>query len=69
MKKLLLSAYNIEFRCLVTVGRSFIYNKNRSGPKIEPWGTPVVIFSLSDYLNFYIVQIAVNQLSNFFYPC
>ena len=28
------------------LGRSFIYIKNRSGPKTEPWGTPcfVVLF-------------------------
>ena len=24
-------------------GRSFIYNKNSRGPRVEPWGTPQVI--------------------------
>ena len=25
---------------LTACGMSFIYKKNRSGPKIDPWGTP-----------------------------
>ncbi len=27
-------------QCWRTVGRSFMYRENRSGPRIEPWGTP-----------------------------
>ena len=30
----------------LTDGKSLIYIKNSRGPKIEPWGTPVYIFSV-----------------------
>ena len=35
-------------KILLTVGKLLIYMyiKNRSGPKTEPWGTPVVMGSL-----------------------
>jgi hypothetical protein len=29
-----------EFDRSETLQRSLIYNKNKSGPRIEPWGTP-----------------------------
>src|SRR6218665_1850923 len=32
-----------------TLGRSFINNRNNSGPKMEPWGTPYLI-RRSDYI-------------------
>jgi hypothetical protein len=28
-------------------GRSLIYIRNKMGPKIEPWGTPMVISDIS----------------------
>ena len=34
------SAYKTVFACVLR-GRSFIYNKNSSGPRIDPWGTPM----------------------------
>ena len=35
------SAYKMTFKLSLTVCISFIYMINRSGPKIQPWGTPV----------------------------
>ena len=29
----------------IILGKSFIYNKKRRGPKIEPWGTPCLILA------------------------
>ena len=34
------SAYITHLR-IVAEGMSFMYNKNKSGPKMLPWGTPV----------------------------
>ena len=33
--------------------RSFMYNKNNSGPSREPWGTPKVISFNDDLLEWY----------------
>ena len=40
------SAYIKMLKILLTAGSSLIYIKNRSGPKTELWGTPVVMESL-----------------------
>ena len=32
----------------VYLGRSFIYIKNNRGPKIEPYGTPILLFDVLD---------------------
>jgi len=32
----------------LTFGKSFIYNKNNKGPRIEPCGTPVVTLNDAD---------------------
>ena len=40
--------YIIILKKLFTDGKSFIYIKNSNGPSIDPWGTSVVIGSLSD---------------------
>ena len=37
------SANSTENILLDTVARSFIYNKNNSGPKMDPCGTPQTI--------------------------
>ena len=48
MKILVSSANIIKVSSLVTVLRSLIYSKNRSGPKIEPCGTPHIMGNLID---------------------
>ena len=35
-------AYISILKISLAEGRSLIYIKNRSGPKIDPWGTPIV---------------------------
>ena len=39
-KRFVSSAYITHLR-IVAEGMSFMYNRNKSGPKILPWGTPV----------------------------
>ena len=29
-------------------GRSFIYRRNKRGPRTDPWGTPHVMFRISE---------------------
>ena len=36
----------------VALGRSFMNNRKRSGPKTEPWGTPHLIIFFSDSVPF-----------------
>ena len=31
---------SVKKRALAQFGKSFIYNKNKRGPKTDPWGTP-----------------------------
>ena len=33
---------------LVALGRSFMKSKNKSGPKMDPWGTPNLIGNIDD---------------------
>ena len=40
-KRMELKLWNIE-------PRSLMYNKKSNGPKIDPWGTPQVIYVISD---------------------
>jgi ABC-type thiamine transport system ATPase subunit len=40
--------------CCKKDGKSFIYIKNNRGPKIEPCGTPFIIFFQSDNLFLYL---------------
>ena len=43
------SAYiRIIFNILVHIGQSLMYTEKRKGPKPEPFGTPVLISSVSD---------------------
>ena len=44
------SSANIIVNALsgVDLGRSFVYIKNNSGSKIEPYGTPILLFDVSD---------------------
>jgi hypothetical protein len=50
-EKMFESSANIIVEILFEmVPRSFMQIKNRMGPKIEPWGTPQVIFEVVDIL-------------------
>ena len=42
------SAYIMNLKKLLDSGKSFIYIKNSSGPKMEPCGTPVTICNVLD---------------------
>lgn len=37
------SAYKKGSELATQSGRSFMYNKKRRGPSIEPWGTPLSV--------------------------
>merc|ERR1712074_404935 len=37
-KSSFLTLFSVELTCR---GKSFIYNRNKRGPRIDPWGTPV----------------------------
>ena len=47
-KWLVLSANRIGKELLYTWYKSLLYTRNKSGPKIEPWGTPHLIVFLRD---------------------
>ena len=34
------------------VGKSLIYIMNKSGPRMDPWGTPAVIVFVDDLVSF-----------------
>ena len=36
-----------------TVAKSLLYIKNNKGPRINPWGTPQVIFTFVDFIELY----------------
>lgn len=42
------SAYKMKLNVLLAVGKSFIYIMNKSGPRIDPWGTPVCMLRRDD---------------------
>ena len=42
--------YHIEYYFLI----SFIINKNKMCPRMVPWGTPVMTFSLSEITLLYV---------------
>ena len=42
-KSSFLTSFSIVLTCR---GKSFIYNRNKRGPRIDPWGTPVVTICL-----------------------
>ena len=46
------SAYRRNFRVILSIGRSLLYNKKMIGPKIEPCGTPQLIFYNEDVESF-----------------
>jgi hypothetical protein len=70
------SAYCIRDNFLDALHKSFTYNKNKRGPKIETWGTPIFsdpngdIFSRL-YINFSIIfkthPMLTKQLLNYNY--
>ena len=50
--RLVSSAYSLAFECFRQRGRSLINIKNNSGPRIDPWGTPLVIQETSHRIPF-----------------
>ena len=50
--KLASSAYKIYLKNVLTSGMSFIYIRKRSGPNIDPCGTPVEIVNTFDVMPF-----------------
>ena len=46
--KVVSSEYMIILKTFVHIGKSFMYIENNNGPRIEPCGTPVVIFRGAD---------------------
>ena len=44
------SAYMIGQKLVLAFARSLMYIRNNNGPRIEPWGTPVVIVSKGDFM-------------------
>ena len=58
LNKFVSSANNIEVVEEHIFPRSFMYNKNNNGPKIDPWGTPhVILFTWDDtplYVTYYL---------------
>lgn len=50
LSRALSSVYNMRLNILIGAVLSFIHIMNNTGPKIEPWGTPVVIMMMSDFV-------------------
>ena len=46
------SAYIMKWKRSLDSGKSFIYIRKRSAPKMDPWGTPVTIDRDSDIVSF-----------------
>ena len=44
------SAYKIKLNLSLAICKSLMYIINRSGPRIDPWGTPVLIVRMGDYV-------------------
>ena len=51
------SAYSKMLHFSKTRSRSFIRRMNKSGPSIDPCGTPVIIDSFEDYVNDFSVSL------------
>ena len=58
------SAKSNENNCLDTLPKSLMYNKNKSGPNIEPCGKPQIILSLPDWTLLYSTTVLF-QRDNF----
>ena len=50
LSRVVSSAYMIGQKLVLAVARSLMYIRNNNGPRIEPWGTPVVIASKGDFM-------------------
>ena len=55
------SAKKSENRTLDTLARPFMYNKNSSGPNMEPWGTPHVISWRVDLHSLYTTYCSLSE--------
>ena len=45
------SAYMIKLKILLALGKSLIYRIKSKGPKIDPWGTPVITGNVVDLVS------------------
>ena len=50
LSRVVSSAYKIGQKLVLAVARSLMYIRNNNDPRIEPWGTPVVIVSKGDFM-------------------
>jgi hypothetical protein len=50
------SANRVVLPPCMLVGRSFMYNRNKTGPRTEPWWTPSFV-SFKVYVNFSEIQL------------
>ena len=50
LSRVVSSAYMMGVNVSLAMARSSIYIKKRRGPNIDPWGTPVVIISVADWV-------------------
>ena len=50
INRLVSSADNTDQKAFDTTATSLTYNKNNSGPSIDPCGTPQVVYSLVDFM-------------------
>ena len=57
LERVVSSAYIMKWKRLLDSGKSFIYIRKRSGPKMEPWGIPVTIDRVSDIVSFYFYEL------------
>ena len=57
------SANSLGFDVFKLFSRSFIYHRNRMGPRLEPCGTPHLIFFAADILPF--IRIFRTLVKNF----
>ena len=56
------SAYNLVSNSEAK-GKSLMYNKNKSGPRTDPWGTPISIGNSLDFQPFTNVYCFITQIA------
>ena len=57
-------AGTLTSKSLIASARSFMYTKRKSGPNLEPWGTPMVTFGLMTWRRWF-EQIVFDRISSF----
>jgi hypothetical protein len=48
---LISSAKRTNFSSWIFKGESFVHNKNKRGPRTDPWGTPSFYFLMQGFIN------------------